>query len=667
MHSADRRRAETRAAAKIRARPERGGAVAYSALKRLLIGRPLASREFEHQRLPKRLALGVFSTDAIASTAFATQEILVVLVPAAGMAALGYLVPISLLVVALLVVVVLSYRQTLYAYPNGGGSYIVSRENLGTNPSLVAAASLLVDYTLTVAVSVAAGVAAITSAISPLRGYEVELGVALIVFIALANLRGVRESGRLFAPPTYIYVGIMSLLVVWGLFRTFTGDLGPLPVNHAELAHFTGGNAMLGGVTFFLLMRAFSSGAVALSGVEAISNGVQAFRKPESRNAAITLMWTAFILGSLFTGIAVLADQLRPTLSQSETILSQMGRAVFGGGGPLYIVLQASTAAILTLSANTAYADFPRLSAIIARDGFMPRQLANRGDRLVLSNGVLVLSVAAGALVVGFRADVSALVPLFAVGLFTAFTLSQAGMVVHHWRLREPRWRPALAINAVGTVATSVVTVVILASKFTEGAWIPAVVIPLLVFLFKGIRHHYQTVDRAMSVRPGMKLPEIQHTVVVLVGPKVHVGVVQSLAYAKSLRPDFLHALSVASDREEADRLREQWAQFEFDVPLDVIDSPFREITDPVLEYLERLDARWSSDVITVIIPELVVRHWWQQLLHNQTALWLKVRLLFREGTVVTSIPSHVLEHGSMRSPIPPSAGDERPAARSPS
>ncbi|HKA93534.1 MAG TPA: amino acid permease, partial [Acidimicrobiia bacterium] len=447
--------------------------MAYSALKRLLIGRPLASREFEHQRLPKRLALGVFSTDAIASTAFATQEILVVLVPAAGMAALGYLVPISLLVVALLVVVVLSYRQTLYAYPNGGGSYIVSRENLGTNPSLVAAASLLVDYTLTVAVSVAAGVAAITSAISPLRGYEVELGVALIVFIALANLRGVRESGRLFAPPTYIYVGIMSLLVVWGLFRTFTGDLGPLPVNHAELAHFTGGNAMLGGVTFFLLMRAFSSGAVALSGVEAISNGVQAFRKPESRNAAITLMWTAFILGSLFTGIAVLADQLRPTLSQSETILSQMGRAVFGGGGPLYIVLQASTAAILTLSANTAYADFPRLSAIIARDGFMPRQLANRGDRLVLSNGVLVLSVAAGALVIGFRADVSALVPLFAVGLFTAFTLSQAGMVVHHWRLREPRWRPALAINAVGTVATSVVTVVILASKFTEGAWIP--------------------------------------------------------------------------------------------------------------------------------------------------------------------------------------------------
>jgi amino acid transporter len=641
--------------------------LAYSALKRLLIGRPLSTREFEHQRLPKRLAIGVFSTDAIASTAFATQEILVVLVPAAGMAALGYLVPISLLVVALLVIVVLSYRQTLYAYPNGGGSYIVSRENLGTNPSLVAAASLLVDYTLTVSVSVAAGVAAITSAISPLRGYEVELGVALIALIALGNLRGVRESGRVFAPPTYLYVAIMTLLVVWGLFKTFTGDLQPLPVNQGQLAHFTGGETMLGGVTFFLLMRAFSSGAVALSGVEAISNGVQAFRKPESRNAAITLMWTAFILGSLFAGIAVLADQLRPTLSENETILSQMGHAVFGGSGPLYIVLQASTAAILTLSANTAYADFPRLSAIIAQDGFMPRQLANRGDRLVLSNGILVLSIAAGALVIGFGASVSSLIPLFAVGLFTAFTLSQAGMVVHHWRLREPRWRLGLVINGVGALATTLVTAVILISKFTEGAWIPALVIPLLVLLFKGIHHHYETVDRAMRVEPGIKLPEIQHTVVVLVGPKVHLGVIQSLAYAKSLQPDFLHAVSVSYDPEQADRLREQWERFDFDVPLDVVDSPYREINEPVLEYLDELDQRSSSDVVTVIIPELVVHHWWQQLLHNQTALWLKVRLLFREGTVVTSVPSHVLEEGKIKGPIPPTTTADGPSARSPS
>jgi amino acid transporter len=627
--------------------------VAYSVLKRLLIGRPLASREFAHQRLPKRLALGVFSTDAIASTAFATQEILVVLVPVAGMAALGYLVPISLMVVGLLVIVVASYRQTLYAYPNGGGAYIVSRENLGTNPALVAAASLMVDYTLTVAVSVAAGVAAITSAIAALRGYEVGLAVALIAIITVANLRGAKESGRLFAPPTYLYIAIMTLLVVWGLFQTFTGDLQPLPVDEKELAQFTGGEAMLGGVTFFLLLRAFSSGAVALSGVEAISNGIQAFRKPESRNAAITLMWTAFLLGSLFVGIAVLADQLRPTLSESQTILSTMGRAVFGGSGPLYVILQASTAAILALSANTAFADFPRLSAIIARDGYLPRQLANRGDRLVLSNGILALALAAGALVVGFGSDVSALVPLFAVGLFTAFTLSQAGMVVYHWRRREQGWRRGLLINGVGATATLLVTAVVVVSKFTEGAWIPAVVIPVLVLLFKGIHRHYQTVDAALRVDPGIKVPEIQHTVVVLVGPKMHLGVIEAIAYAKSLRPDFLHAVSVAYEPDQADQLRGQWQRFEIDVPLDVLESPYREINRPVLEYVEELDRRWNSDVVTVIIPELVVRRWWQQLLHNQTALWLKARLLFREGTVVTSVPSHVLGSGRAKTPIP--------------
>ena len=626
----------------------------FSVLKRVLLGRPLPSQAFEQQRLPKRLALGVFSTDAIASTAFATQEILVVLVPAAGMAALGYLVPISLVVVALLVIVVLSYTQTLYAYPNGGGSYIVSRKNLGTYPSLVAAASLMVDYTLTVSVSVAAGVAAITSAVAPLRGNQTLLGVGLIAFIALANLRGVRESGRLFAPPTYTYIAIMTLLIGYGLFRTFTGDLHPLPVDHKELAHFTNPETMIGGVTLFLLMRAFSSGAIALSGVEAISNGIQAFRKPESRNAAITLTWTAFILGGLFFGLAVLADQLRPTLSESQTILSQMGRAVFGGGSsPLYIILQASTAAILTLSANTAFADFPRLSAIIARDGYMPRQLTNRGDRLVLSNGILVLAFAAGLLVVAFGASVSSLVPLFAVGLFTAFTLSQAGMVVHHWRLREPRWHVGIVINAVGAAATMLVLAVILISKFTEGAWIPTVVIPLLVVLFKGIHRHYATVERALHVDPDVVIPPIKHTVVVLVGERVHLGVLQAIAYAKSLHPQFLHAVSVVYEPEDADNRRAQWERFHLEVPLDVIDSPYRDLTGPVIEYVDKLDERWDSDVVTVIIPELVVRRWWQQLLHNQSALWLKGRLLFREGTVVISMPTHVLDPGEVKHPMP--------------
>ena len=447
-----------------------------------------------------------------------------------------------------------SYRQTLYAYPSGGGSYIVSRENLGTGPSLVAAAALMVDYTLTVSVSIAAGVAAITSAVAGLRGHEVAR-VVLLGVIVLANLRGVRESGRLFAPPTYLYVTMMTLLVVSGLIGVATGDLGRLHVDHPALDHFTGGSAVLVGASSFLLLARFWSGAVALSGIEAISNGVQAFRQPVSRNAAITLTSVTAILGSLFLGIAVLAEHLRPTLSPDETILSTMGRAVFGTG-PLYWLLQASTAMILTLSANTAFADFPRLSGIVAADGFLPRQLANRGDRLVLSNGILVLAVAAGVLLVAFGGDVSALVPLFAVGLFTAFTLSQAGMVVHHWRERGPSWKWRLTINAVGTAATTIVTVVVVVSKFTEGAWIPTVVIPLLVAVFWSISRHYRRVDVALVCPPGTPLPEIVHTVVVLVGNRIHAGVLEALAYGKSLRPHYLHASTCPSTPRKESRCR---------------------------------------------------------------------------------------------------------------
>jgi amino acid transporter len=613
----------------------------YSAFKRLLVGHPLASQELGEQRLTKRVALAVFGTDAVASTAFASQEILVVLVPAAGMAALDDLVPLSLVVIGLLAIVTASYRQTLYAYPNGGGSYIVSRENLGTRTSLVAAASLMVDYTLTVSVSIAAGVAAITSAVAPLRGHEVVLGLGLIAIIVLANLRGVRESGRLFAPPTYTYIGMMTLLVGWGLIRFATGSLSRLPVNHAALQHFTGANAMLTGASVFLLMRAFSSGAVALSGVEAISNGIQAFRKPESKNAAITLTWVAVILGGLFLGIALLAVRLRPTLNPNQTILSIMGHAVFGNGA-LYFLLQASTVAILTLSANTAFADFPRLSGIVATDGFLPRQLAHRGDRLVLSNGILVLAAASGGLIVVFNANVSSLIPLFAVGLFVSFTLSQAGMVVHHWRRRERGWARRLSINAVGATATTVVTIIILVSKFTEGAWIPTVAIPALVLLFSAIKRHYDRINRALQYEPGTPLPDLVHSVVVLVGSQIHAGVAEALSYGRSLQPRYLHAVHVADDEEEANRMRELWRSYQFNIPLDVVPSPYRELTRPVLAYIDKLDERYSNDVVTVIIPEFVVQHWWNQLLHNQSALLLKARLLFRKGTVVTSIPVRV-------------------------
>jgi amino acid transporter len=610
-------------------------------VKRLLIGSPLASDALGEQRLTKRVALAVFGTDAIASTAFATQEILVVLVPAAGMAALDDLVPISLVVIALLAIVTASYRQTLYAYPSGGGSYIVSRENLGNGPALVAAASLMVDYTLTVSVSIAAGVAAITSAVSSLRGHEVALSLVLLAAIVVANLRGVRESGALFAPPTYLYIGMMSLLVGWGLLQYATGHLSSLPVDHAALRHFTGRNAVLAGASSFLLLRAFSSGAVALSGVEAISNGIQAFRKPESRNAAITLTWVATILGGLLLGIALLAVRLRPTLSPDQTILSTMGRAVFGSG-PLYLLLQISTVAILTLSANTAFADFPRLSGIVATDGYLPRQLANRGDRLVLSNGVLVLAVAAGALLVAFQGDVSALIPLFAVGLFMSFTLSQAGMVVHQRRVRTPGWVRRLVVNAVGATATAVVTVVVVVSKFSEGAWIPTLVIPLLVLLFWAIKRHYDRVDRTLACPPGTPLPAITHTVIVLVGNRIHAGVLEALAYAKSLRPHYLHALHVAFDTADSEQFLDRWAAYGFDIPLEVVASPYRALTKPVLDFIDELDERWGHDVVTVILPEFVVHHWWDQLLHNQSALMLKGRLLFRKGTVVTSVPSQV-------------------------
>jgi amino acid transporter len=614
---------------------------AYSSFKRVLLGRPIATSAASHERVSRTVGLAIFSSDAVASSAFATQEILHVLVPVAGMAALGYLTPMSLLVVALLAIVVFSYRQTIHAYPNGGGSYIVSKDNLGTLPGLVAGASLLVDYTLTVAVSIAAGTAAITSAIEPLRDHAVATSVVLLAGLALANLRGLRESGRLFAPPTYGYIAIMSLLIGYGLLRTVFGDLGPLPVNEAALNEITDNGALLGGMTLFLLMRAFSSGAIALSGVEAISNGVPAFRPPESRHAATVLTWTGTILAVLFCGVAALAEQLRPTLSEDETILSIMGRAVFGGNNVLYFVLQFFTAAILILSANTAFADFPRLSAVIARDGFMPRQLAHRGDRLAFSNGIIALAVASAALLVAFNASVTLLVPLFAVGLFMSFTLSQAGMVVHHWRRREPHWRPGLGVNALGAAATAVVLVVILVSKFTEGAWIPTLVIPVITLVFLGIHRHYDRVAEQIRTRPGDVDAVVHHTVVVLVAgptrPALH-----AVRYAQAMRPDHLFALTVVQDGERRADVQRAWDRVRIGVPLHVIEDDYRDFTVPIEAFLTRTDARWAGDTLTVVIPEFVVHRWWEHLLHNQSALMLKARLLYRRNTVVISVPWHI-------------------------
>ena len=612
-------------------------------LKRLLVGRPLATLEQEHQRIPKSIGLAVFSSDAISSTAYATEEILFVTAVGASSLALGLdtLVPIGIAVAILLAIVCTSYRQTIFAYPSGGGSYIVSRENLGELPSLVAGGSLLVDYILTVAVSISAGVAAIISipAFQGLATHRVELGLALIAFIALANLRGIKESGRLFAAPTYIYIVTLGALIAFGLVRSYFGDIGDVPFDKAA---FEGTREAGGTLGLFLILKGFSSGAVALTGVEAISNGVPAFRRPESKNAAKTLVAMGTILGTLFFGTALLASRLHPYPSHDETVISQLGRAVFGDG-PVYVVLQFATAAILTLAANTAYADFPRLSSIIARDGYLPRQLANRGDRLVFSNGILVLSGMAALLIIAFGGITNALIPLYAVGVFTSFTLSQTGMVIHHLRLREPAWKRNTVINAVGAVATGIVTLIVAVTKFTGGAWVPIIVIPAIVLLFKGIHRHYQRVRKQLTIPPDYKPPAMNHTVVVLVGG-MHRGVLDALAYAKSLNPTRVVAVTVVSDEEEQERIERVWDERNIDVPLEIVYDPYREVTRPILRYVDEIDARWDNDIVTVLIPEFVVDHWWGHLLHNQTALLLKGRLLFRKGTVVTSLPYHLHE-----------------------
>ncbi len=614
----------------------------YSMMKRLLVGRPIPTEEQEHQLLPKVIALATFSSDAISSTAYATEEILFVTAVGGSSLALGlaHLIPISIVVAVLLTIVVTSYRQTIFAYPSGGGSYIVSRENLGEYPSLIAGASLLVDYILTVAVSISAGVAAIVSLpqFQGLIHQRVLLGLILIGVITVANLRGVKESGRIFAVPTYIYIVSIALLVGYGLFRSFFGHIKPIPFDpHKSVATAVTG----GSLGLFLLLKGFSSGAVALTGVEAISNGVPAFRRPKSHNAATTIVWMGVILGVLFFGVSVLAHHLHPYPSHDETVISEMGRAVYGGG-PIYWILQFSTAAILTLAANTAYADFPRLSSIIARDGYLPRQFANRGDRLVFSNGVVFLAGAAAMLIVAFGGLTNALIPLYAVGVFTAFTLSQAGMVVHHRRLKEQGWRRNMVVNGVGAAATFIVLLIVAGTKFTSGAWLPIVVVPLIIALFSAIRRHYDRVSGALEVEPEQVRHEaINHTVVVLVG-RVHRGVLKALDYARSLRPQHLVAAYVAFEDEGREEIEKQWRAFQLDVPLEIIYSPYRELVEPVERYIDELDDRWQNDTITVVIPEFVVGKWYEHILHNQSALFLKGRLLFREGIVVTSVPYHV-------------------------
>jgi amino acid transporter len=627
----------------------------------MLLGRRLAIHEEHGQRLPKWLGLPVFASDAISSTAYATEEILLILVPVAGIAALHLLMPISGVVVVVLALVVASYRQTIYAYPNGGGAYIVARDNLGRLPSLVAGASLLVDYTLTVAVSISAGVAAVVSAYPSLHESRVSIAIAVVAFMTLANLRGAKESGLLFAIPTYLYIIALTLLIGIGLLRLWFGDLEPLPVDQQDLDELTGGSTIgLAGIAGALILaRAFSSGAVALSGTEAISNGIQAFRPPESRNASRTLIMMAVILGGFFFAISLLADSLRPTVSEHETLLSIMGSAVFGRNSGLYLFIQLTTMAILFLAANTAFAGFPHLSSIMARDGYLPRQLAHRGDRLVFSNGIVVLAVAAGLLLVAFDGSTTALIPLYAVGVFTGFTVSQVGMVRHHATEREPNWRVGQAINAAGAIATGLVLITVVVSKFTTGAWIPAVVIPIIVLLFIAIHRHYSDVGAALHLPDDWKPPQAgKHTVVVLVGG-VHRGSIQALAYAQMLRPDRLYAVHIADSDEKAEYIQEAWRKADTGYPLHVVVDPYRQLQQPLLEFIDDVDGRLGQDRLTVVVPEFTTRRWWEGLLHNQSAWLLKAKLARRPNTVTVSVPLVLGHDADIAPPSAPQAVQE--------
>ena len=611
-----------------------------SAVKRFLIGKPIPTAEDAHQRLSKKIALPVFASDAISSTAYATEEILIVFLSlgAVGMAAYTMLVPISLIVVALLTIVVMSYRQTIFAYPSGGGSYIVSKENLGEYPGLVAGASLLIDYVLTVCVSVAGGVAAIISAFNGLAPHRVQICIGFVLLMMVANLRGLKESGALFAPPTYLYVFCLVSLIVVGLYRVFVQHLAPIE-HTGEAQHLL---EMQGSVTAFYFLKAFSSGAVALTGVEAVSNGVPAFKKPESRNASTTLIWMAVILGSCFFGLSILAQHLQPVKDHEgkipNTVLAQLAEQVYGGRNIFFYVTQFATFAILILAANTSYADFPRLSSIIAKDNYLPRQLSNRGDRLVFSNGVIFLSIASIGLIIAFKGLISALIPLYAVGVFTGFTLSQAGMVVHHYKYREPKWKAHIVINAVGSITTFFVAGIFVVVKFTDGAWIPAILIPIMMIGFKGIHRHYTRVRSFLLPSDDYVAPFHTHFVIVLVG-SVNQGTMQAVRYAQSLRPDRLIAISVVETAEDRQKIDEAWINFNLsDVELQTITSEYRDLTEPILNRINELDAEYDDDLITVIIPEFVtsVRSQW---LHNQSALAIKARLLFRPNTVVTSVP----------------------------
>jgi len=601
--------------------------------KRFLVGKPIPSHLAHHERLGKATGLAVLSSDALSSVAYATEEVLRVLI-VGGLAAMTYSIPISLMIATLLAVVALSYRQTIHAYPQGGGAYIVAKENIGQWAGLSAAAALLIDYTLTVAVSVAAGVAAITSGLPGLHINRVEMGLVFVTLLMLANLRGVRESARIFAVPTFGFIALMLTLIVVGITRSI-GGLPPAPVPARPLATFGTGT-----LTTFALLTAFANGCTAMTGVEAISDGTPAFKPPESRNASATLLIMAAIAITMFVGISFLASTVTAIPTEHETIVSQIGRAVFGGDTVLYYALQVATTLILVLAANTAFADFPRLASIVARDRFMPRQFMNQGDKLAFSNGIIALSVAAGALIFIFDGDTHQLIPLYMIGVFLSFTLSQTGMFLRWRRLRTPGWHRHAVVNGIGATLTAVVLVIVAVTKGPEGAWIVMILIPTLVTIFRTTKDHYDAVARQLTLRDWTPPARRTNVVIVPIGG-VQRAVVHALRYAESISTD-VRAVYVNDNPGAIASLRKEWTTWGGSTRLVVLDSPFRSVMEPLLEYIGQVGRERTNAYITVVLPEFVPSRWWHHLLHNQRALLIKGMLLFRPNVIVTSVPFHL-------------------------
>jgi amino acid transporter len=619
-----------------------------------LIGRPLATADAPHQAIRKIVGLAVFSSDAMSSVAYATQEMLVVLA-VAGTAAFGIAIPLAFVIVFLLSILTISYEQTIHAYPGGGGAYIVSRDNLGEVPAQVAGASLLTDYILTVAVSISSGVAQITSAFPALFPFRVEIAVSLVMLVMIINLRGVKESGAIFAAPTYFFILMMVITVIIGIGRYLTGSLGvvtdPPPM---ETLH-----GATGVVTLFLLLRAFSSGTAAVTGVEAISNGIPAFREPRSKNAGITLIWMAVILGSLLLGVTFLSVWISAVPSVEETVISQIARTVYNGRNVLYLATISATTLILILAANTSFADFPRLSAILAADGFLPRQLAYRGSRLVYSRGIATLALAACLLIIVFKASVTLLIPLYAIGVFLSFTLSQVGMA-RRWQksgrlqrgmeikergstlAHDSAWRLKLSINSLGAGMTAVVTLVFATTKFSDGAWIVLVLIPALVLVFSAIHRHYRDLAGNLSLEHFGTPPRPSRHRVILPISGVHRGSLAALAYARVLSDD-VTAVHVSLDAAETEKVQRKWEEWGEGVRLVILDSPYRLLAEPLLEYVETLAAtRQPNEIITIVVPQFVPNKWWHNGLHMQTAWMLRLALLFKPGIVITDVPYQV-------------------------